>query len=149
MLKGSQLKLAVGLREGRGAFGRAVPQVPDDTATDGRGPINPVAETAAVLLIGQQIDWQCHTTPGEHSHHALLAQGTHQMIEGHGGDVAHRRAPLQTQPTMGGQQGSAGHLRSPRAIAEDEMGQDGEYGFAPCTLEAPDGEPTQPDPDVV
>src|SRR5215831_19007105 len=59
------------------------------------------------------------------------------------------RAPFQTETPMGGQQGITGHLRSHRAIAQDEVREDCEDGFAPCTLDAPDGEPTQPDPDVM
>src|SRR5215510_9160834 len=47
------------------------------------------------------------------------------------------------------QQDIAGHLGSHRAIAKDEMREDREHGFAPCTLDAPDGETAQPDTDVM
>jgi len=50
---------------------------------------------------------------------------------------------------MGRQQGIAGHLWSHRAVPQDEVGQDREYRFAPRTLDTPDGETAQPDPDVM
>ena len=50
---------------------------------------------------------------------------------------------------MGSQQGIAGHLGSHRAVPQDEVGQDREYRFAPRTLDTPDGETAQPDPDVM
>ena len=59
------------------------------------------------------------------------------------------RAQLQTEATVGGQQGIAGHLGSHLAIAQDEVRQDGEHGFARRTLDAPDGDPTQADTDIM
>ena len=50
---------------------------------------------------------------------------------------------------MRGQEGIAGHLRSHLAIAQDEMRQDGEHGFAPRALETPDADATQPDPHIM
>src|SRR6266852_706795 len=47
------------------------------------------------------------------------------------------------------QQGIASALRSHLAITQDEMREDREHRFAPCTLDAPDGEATQPDTDVM
>src|SRR5215510_11469392 len=47
------------------------------------------------------------------------------------------------------QQDIAGHLGSHRAIAKDDMREDRAHGFAPCALDAPDGETTQPDTDVM
>src|SRR6266852_3318090 len=47
------------------------------------------------------------------------------------------------------QQGIASALRSHLAITQDEMREDREHRFAPCTLDAPDGETTQPDTDVM
>src|SRR5882724_4159597 len=42
-----------------------------------------------------------------------------------------------------------GYLRLHRAIAYDEVREDSEHGVAHCTLDAPDGETTQPDTDVM
>jgi len=50
---------------------------------------------------------------------------------------------------MRGQQGIAGHLGAHLAIAQDEVGQDGEHGSARGALEPPDGEPTQPDTGIM
>src|SRR5215510_13384360 len=44
---------------------------------------------------------------------------------------------------MGGQQHITGDLRAHLAIAQDEVGEDGEHRFAPRTLDAPDGHSTQ------
>ena len=50
---------------------------------------------------------------------------------------------------MGGQQGIAGHLWSHLAIAENEVGEDREHGFAPRTLQPPDGDSTHADTNVM
>ena len=50
---------------------------------------------------------------------------------------------------MRGQQGIASHLRAHLAIAQNEVRQDGEHGFAPCALDTPDGYSTQADPHVM
>jgi hypothetical protein len=50
---------------------------------------------------------------------------------------------------MSRQQGIAGHLWSHRAVPQDEVRQDGEDGFTRRTLDPPDGETAQPEPDVV
>jgi hypothetical protein len=50
---------------------------------------------------------------------------------------------------MRGQQRIPGDLRSHRAVTQDELRQDGEDGFTPRTLDAPDGEPAQTDADVM
>ena len=50
---------------------------------------------------------------------------------------------------MGGQEGIARDLGSYLAIAQDEVRQDGEHGFARRTLDPPDGHPTQADTDVM
>src|SRR5215813_3040032 len=63
--------------------------------------------------------------------------------------MADHCTPLQTQSTMRGQQGIAGHLRAHLAIAQNEVGEDREHRFAPCTLDTPDGDPTQADPHVM
>jgi hypothetical protein len=59
------------------------------------------------------------------------------------------RTEFQTQSAVGGQQGITGHLRSHLAIAQDEVRQDGEHGFACRTLDTPDDDPTQADTDVM
>src|SRR5262245_63510242 len=88
MLKGSLLELAIGRGKRRSALGVAVPQMPDDTATDYGGQIDPLAEAVAVFLIGQDIRWQRQTTLDQHGHQAVVPQGTDQTIEGHRGDMA-------------------------------------------------------------
>jgi len=93
-----------------------------------------------MLLVGQEVDGQRQPTPRQHRDQTVLTEGTDQTVEGHGRDVTDHRAQLQTEATMGRQQGIAGHLGSHLAIAQDEMGQDGEDGFTPRTLDAPDGE---------
>jgi hypothetical protein len=59
------------------------------------------------------------------------------------------RAPLQTEPTIGGQQGIAGHLRAHLTIAQDEVGKDREHRATRGALETPDGEIPQPDSDIM
>src|SRR5262249_19166449 len=50
---------------------------------------------------------------------------------------------------MGGHQGVAGHLWSHLAIAQDEVGEDGKHRATPGALDPPDGDPTEPDTEVV
>ena len=123
--------------------------MPEDTTADDRGQIHLAGETAAVLFISQDIDRQRQSTPRQHGHQALLTQSTHQAIEGHGRDVAHHRTPFQTEPAVGGQQSITGHVRPHRAVAQDEVWQDGEDRFARGALDAPDGEPAQANPRVM
>ena len=63
--------------------------------------------------------------------------------------MADHRTPFQTEAAVGGQQGIAGHLRSHLAVAQDEVGQDGEHRFARGALDAPDGEPAQADTGIM
>ena len=123
--------------------------MPEHTATDDGGQIHLVRETAAVLLIGQDIPWERQPTPRQHGHQALLTQGTDQAIEGHGRDVADDCTPFQTEPPVRGQQGIASHLRSHLAIAQDEMREDREHRFARGALDTPDSDPTQTDTNVM
>ena len=83
-----------------------------------------------MLFIGQEIDGQRQPTPGQHRHQALLTQRTDQAIEGHRGDMVEDRTQLQTEAAMRGQQRITGHLRSHLAIAQDEVREDREHGFA-------------------
>jgi hypothetical protein len=55
MVKGHLLELAIGRGERRSALGVTVTQMPDDTAADDGGQINPLGEATAVFLIGQDI----------------------------------------------------------------------------------------------
>ena len=48
-----------------------------------------------------------------------------------------------------GQQGIAGHLGSHLAIAQDEVGEDGEHRATPGALDPPDSDSTEPDTEVV
>src|SRR6266571_9322760 len=54
-LIGDALKLAIRSGERSSAFGRTVPQMPDHSTTEDRGQVDPLGETAAVFLIGQDI----------------------------------------------------------------------------------------------
>jgi hypothetical protein len=50
---------------------------------------------------------------------------------------------------MRGSQGVAGHLRAHLTSAPDDVREDGEPRATRRALETPDGEPAQPDPDVL
>ena len=63
--------------------------------------------------------------------------------------IIDHRTELQTEAAMGRQQGIAGHVWSYLAIAQDEVGQDGEYRATRRALETPDGDPTQADSQVM
>ena len=54
------------------------------------------------------------------------------------------RTQLQTQPPMRRQERIPGHLRAHLAIAQDEVRKHGEHRPARRALDAPDGDPTQP-----
>jgi hypothetical protein len=47
---------------------------------------------------------------------------------------------------MGDSQGITRHVRPHLALTQDEVGEHGEHCLARRALEAPDGDPTQPDP---
>src|SRR4029450_4955926 len=57
--------------------------------------------------------------------------------------MADHRTQLQTEAPVRRHQGITGDLRSYRAIAQDEVGQDGEHRMTRRALEPPDGHPTQ------
>src|SRR5215467_12080405 len=76
MRKGRLLELAIGRGERRGTFGVAVPQRPEDTATDDGGQIDPLGATATVFLIGQDIRWERPATRDQDRDQAVLPQGT-------------------------------------------------------------------------
>jgi hypothetical protein len=56
---------------------------------------------------------------------------------------------FQTQAAVRGPQRITGDLWAHRAIAKDDMREDREHRFTPCTLDAPDGETTQPNTDIM
>ena len=149
LFQGRLLKYAVGLGEGGRTLRVTVAQVPDHPATDDRGQIDPVGETATVFFIGQDIRRQRQATASQHRDEAVLAKRTDQAIEGHGGEVADGRAQLQAEPAMGCQQGVLGRFGSHLAVTQDEVGQDGEHRFASRALNAPDGQPTQADSHIM
>ena len=51
--------------------------------------------------------------------------------------------------TFDGQQCIAGRLGSHRAVAQDEMGQHGEYRLAPRTLNAPNDQTAEPNAGIM
>jgi hypothetical protein len=58
-------------------------------------------------------------------------------------------AQLSTEATLRRQQGVACYVRMHRAIAQDEMWQDGEHGFARRALDTPDGDSPHTDAHVM
>src|SRR2546426_11408494 len=56
-------------------------QMPDHAATDNRGQIHLVGETAAVLFIGDEIWRQRQSAPGEYRHDTVLTKGADQARE--------------------------------------------------------------------
>jgi hypothetical protein len=146
LLQGRALTLPIGLGQGCRTGLLRVTQVPEDTAAAHRGPLACVGETAAVLCIGEDIRGSRPTTPGEHHEQTLVAQRPNEAREGHRGAMAEHGTPLQPETTRRGQHGIAGYLRGPSAIAQDDVGQDGEHDTTRGALEAPEAHPTQPDP---
>jgi hypothetical protein len=53
---------------------------------------------ATMLLIGQEIDRQRQSTPRQHRHEPLVAEGAHQTIEGHRRDMVDDGTELETEP---------------------------------------------------
>ena len=149
LLQRGALERLIGLRKGGGTSVLSVAQMPEHPTTDNRRQIHFVGQTAAVLLIGQEIGGEGQTTPGQHHHETVMAERADQTIQGHWREMTDHRAELQTEPTVCGQQGITGDLRSHLTVPQDEVRQDREDRFAPRALDAPDGEPTQTDPDVM
>jgi len=86
----------LGKRRRTGSFGGA--QVPEDTTADHRGQIDLVCETAAVLLIRQEIHRERQPTPGEHRDQTVVAECTDETIERHRREMPDDRAECQTEP---------------------------------------------------
>jgi len=143
------LHLLIGLRKGCRTGLLGVAQVPEHAAMDNRGEIHFIAQTVAMLFVSQERDGQWETTPGQHGDQTLVAKRTDEAVECHGREMADDGTQCQTEPTVRRQQGVASDLGAHRAIAQDAMRQDGEDGFTLRTLDAPDGEPAQTDPDLM
>ena len=78
------LELLIRVGKGCCAGVLGVPQMPDRATTDNGGQVHFVCPTAAMLLIGEEIDRQRQGTPGEHGHQAVLPKCTDKTIERHG-----------------------------------------------------------------
>jgi len=90
------------------------------TICDDRGPGDPLGETTAVLLIGQDIRGQWYTTPGQHGTQAVVPQGIDQAIEGHGRRRAEGGTSCQAEVAVCSAQCLPGNIRAHAAIAQDE-----------------------------
>src|SRR5262249_9047638 len=126
-----------------------IAQVPDHPPVDNRREIHFVSQAMAMLFVSQEVGGQGQATPRQDGRQPLVAKRTDQAVKGYRGEMADHRAQFQTEPSMRRSQGVADPLGSHRAIAQDEMREDREYGFAPCALDPPDGETTQPDTDIM
>src|SRR5207302_3916667 len=111
------LKLPIGLRKGNCTGLRGIAQMPDHAPMNNGRQVDFSCQTRAVLLIGEDIDGQSESTPGQHGDQTLLPQRTDQTVEGHGRDMVEHRAPLQTEATVRGQQRITGDIRAHLAIA--------------------------------
>jgi hypothetical protein len=149
LLERRALELLMGLGQGRRTGVLRVAQMPDDAATDDRGEVHFRCQAVAVFFIRQDIRRQRQPTPRQHRDQTLLTEGTDQTIESHGREMADDCAQLQTEATMAGHQGIASDLGSHLAIAQDEMRQDGEHGFARRALDTPDGDSTHTDAPIM
>src|SRR2546427_328549 len=123
--------------------------MPEHPATDNRGQIHLLRETATVLLVGQEVDRQWQPTAGQYRDQTVLTQRTDETVERHGRDMMNHRAQLQTEAAMRGQQGITGNIRTHLTIAQDEVRQDREHRATRGALDTPDGEPTQPDTGIM
>jgi hypothetical protein len=144
-----RVETPIGLGKGRRTGLLGVAQMPDHAAMDNHGQVDFVGQTVAMFFIGEDIGGQGQTTPRQHRHQPLMAQGTDQAIYRHRGDMADDCTELQTEPAMRRQQSLAGDLRGQRAIAQDEVGEDREHGSTCGALDAPDGDATETDTEVM
>jgi hypothetical protein len=88
------LERLIGLGKGCRTGLRRVAEMPEHAATNDGGEIYFVGETAAVLLIGQEVDGQEESTPRQHDHQTVLPQRTDQTVERHGRNMIEHRAQL-------------------------------------------------------
>ena len=123
--------------------------MPEHATMDHGRQVHVVCQTAAMLLIGQAIDGQGQTTPGQHSYQMLWSERTDKTIECHRAEMTDDRAEFQTEPTMRRQQSIASHLRWHGAVAQEEVREHREHRFTRGALDTPDGETTQTDPSVM
>jgi hypothetical protein len=119
--------------------------MPEHLAAGGRGEIHLLGETLTVLFIRQDIHRERQPTPGEDCHETVVAERTDEAVERHGREMIEHCAQLQTEPPVGRQQRITGDVWSHRARTSDAVREDREDRCTPCTLDAPDREPTQPD----
>jgi hypothetical protein len=68
--------------------------MPYHTAADNRGQIHFVSEQVTMLLVGQEVRGQGQPAPRQHRHQSLMAQGPHQAIQGHRGEMVKHRNRL-------------------------------------------------------
>jgi hypothetical protein len=100
LLNRRALELLIGLRKGSRTGLRSVAQVPDNTAADNGGQVHFVSQAVTVLLVCQEVGRQGESTPRQHRHQTVVAEGTDQAIERHRRDMPNHRTQLQTQPPM-------------------------------------------------
>src|SRR5258706_11640730 len=77
------LKLLIRLGKRYRTGGLGISQVPEHPATDNRGEVHLRGETAAVLLVGEEIGGQRQTAPGQHRDQTLVSERTDETREGH------------------------------------------------------------------
>ena len=94
LLQGRALECLIGPGKGCCTGLRRIAQMPEHPATDNRGQIDLGSETAAVLLIRQEIHGQRQPTPGEHRDQTVVAERTDEAIERHRRDVIEHRTQL-------------------------------------------------------
>jgi hypothetical protein len=149
LLGGRALKRPIGLGQSGRTGVLRVPEMPEHATTDNRRQIDFVGQTVTVLLVGQELDGQGQPTPRQARHQTVVAERADEAIERHGGDMADDRGQLPTEATVRGHPGIARHVWVHLMIAQDEMRKDRADGFTPRTLNTPDGETAQPDPDIM
>ena len=70
------LKRPIGLGKSRRTGLFRVAQMPEHPATDNRGQVHLLRETATVLLVGQEVDRQWQPASGQHDYHTLVSERT-------------------------------------------------------------------------
>jgi hypothetical protein len=96
------LALLVGLGKGPGTGGFGIAQVPNDTTTDNRGEVHFLGQTAAVLLIRQEIHRARQPTAGAHRDQTGVAERTDEPLERHRREVLEHGTQLHTEAAVGG-----------------------------------------------
>jgi hypothetical protein len=96
------LKHPIGLGKGRRTGLLRVAEMPDHAATDNRGQIHLGGETAAVLLVNQEIDGERQTALGQHGHQTLASERTDETIQRQRRDMADDGTQFQTETTVSG-----------------------------------------------